>query len=38
MLSPDGNTLSETGGTMLPGIPRPVSCQITGTFHRQRKK
>jgi hypothetical protein len=35
VLSPDGNTLTETGGAMLPGIPGPVSCEITATFHRQ---
>lgn len=35
VLSPDGNTLTETG---VGRLPYNVSCDITGTFHRQGKK
>jgi len=38
VLSPDGNTLAETGYAILPGWPHNVNCVIKGTFHRQRKK
>jgi len=38
VLSPDGSTLTEMGGARLPGIPGSVSCEITGSFHRQGKK
>ena len=38
VLSPDGNTLTEMGGARLPGIPGSVSCEITGSFHRQGAK
>jgi hypothetical protein len=38
VLSADGNTLTETGVAFLPGSPFPVTCNISGTFHRQGKK
>jgi hypothetical protein len=38
VLSPDGNTLTETGFGLLPGKPYAVNCSISGTFHRQGKK
>jgi hypothetical protein len=37
-LSPDGNTLTETGFALVPGTPFPLACNISGTFHRQGKK
>src|SRR5439155_23429149 len=40
VLAADGNTLTETAFALLPGSPRPftVTCNISGTFHRQGKK
>ena len=35
VLSADGNTLTETAFALLPGSPAPVTCNISGTFHRQ---
>jgi len=35
VLSADGNTLTETGLGVLPGL---VTCNISGTFHRREKK
>lgn len=35
VLSPDGNTLTETGNAILPGWPRNVYCIIKGTFRRR---
>ena len=35
VLSPEGNTLTETG---VGRLPYNVSCEITATFHRQGKK
>ena len=37
-VSPDGNTLTETGFGLLPGSPYAVECSIRGTFHRKKKK
>jgi hypothetical protein len=37
-LSPDGNTLTETAFGILPGTPFAVTCDITATFHRQKKR
>jgi hypothetical protein len=37
-LSADGNTLTETALAFLPGMPSSVTCNISGTFHRQVKK
>ncbi len=37
-LSPDGNTLTETGFGLLPGSPYAVECSITGAFHRKKQK
>ena|ERR1700731_504557 len=38
VLSPDGNTLTETGFGLLPGKPYAANCSINGTLHRQAKK
>jgi hypothetical protein len=44
VLSADGNTLTETAVALLPGRPEgrelnaAVTCNISGTFHRQGKK
>src|ERR1043166_3892844 len=38
VLSADGNTLTETAVAILPGRPGPVTCNITGTLHREEKK
>ncbi len=44
VLSPDGNTLTETALALLPERPEgrelnsKVTCNISGTFHRQGKK
>jgi len=35
VLSPDGNTITENGIAFVPGVPRPVWVDVTGTFHRQ---
>jgi hypothetical protein len=37
-LSADGNTLTETAFALVPGRPFAVTCNISGTFHRQGKK
>jgi hypothetical protein len=37
-LSPDGETLTETGSGIMPVSPVAVRCNITGAFHRQKKK
>jgi hypothetical protein len=37
-LSSDGNTLTEKGFALLPGMSNPVMCNITATLHRQGKK
>ena len=38
VLSSDGNTLTETAVAFLPGRPFDVTCNISGTFHREEKK
>lgn len=38
VLSADGSTLTEIGLAVLPGTPFAVTCNISGTFHRQGKK
>lgn len=37
VMSADGNTLTETAVAVLRGMPRAVTCNISGTFHRQVK-
>jgi TonB family protein len=37
VLSADGNSLTETAFAVLPGKPFWVTCNISGTFHRQGK-
>jgi len=37
-LSPDGETLTETGSGIMPMSPVALNCKIKGSFHRQRKK
>jgi len=37
-LSADGKTLTETASALLPGQPYAVTCNISGTFHREGKK
>ena len=38
VLSPDGNTITETGFGILPGYGHAVECSISGTLHRRAKK
>ncbi|HET9418212.1 MAG TPA: hypothetical protein VFO30_02645 [Chthoniobacterales bacterium] len=38
VLSADGNTLTENAVAILPGNPGPVTCNITGTFHREKRE
>jgi hypothetical protein len=38
VLSADGNTLTETAFALLTDRPVAVTCNISGTFHRQGKK
>ena len=38
VLSPDGNTLTETGFGLYPAKPYAIDCEITGTLHRRSKK
>jgi len=38
VLSADGNTLTETAFALLSGRPFAVTCNVSGTFHRQGKK
>jgi len=38
VLSADGNTLTETAFALLTDRPFAVTCNISGTFHRQGKK
>jgi hypothetical protein len=37
-LSPDGNTLTETGFGVMAAKPHAKECSITGTFHRKGNK
>jgi hypothetical protein len=38
VLSADGNTLTETAFALLPGRPFAITCNISGTFHRQPRQ